>query len=354
MKILHIISNLNIGGTEIMLYKFLEYSDKTKFSHRVIALNTGSEIGNKIIKTGIKVDYIKTNKFNFIFSIFKIRKIIKEFGPDIIQTYLIKANLLVRIILFFNQRIKLISSQRSTDGWRNFFHNFIDRITSFRVDLFLSNSEAGKNFLINKIKINEKKILVIKSGIDYQNYVITDFRTNKYFVALTRLHYEKGVDILVKLYKKLLEKEENLPDLIIAGEGPYRKELVKIITELKIENRVKLIGNIEKPDNLLKEAKLFFLTSRWEGLPFSILEAMSIKVPIVASDISGIRELIKDGETGILININDLNKAAEKIIKYLADSETLLNITEKAYKKIIKEFDIKKMVKQIEDVYTNM
>lgn len=358
IKILHLIISLDFGGTETMLYHFLKHSDKTKFKHRIICLRNKGWTGKEIEKLGIQVDYLKKgNKkffYDYIIDCYRIRKIISEYQPQIMQSYLIHSNFLSRIICFFDRKYKIINTYKSSDDWRGFFLNSIDKLTSFRTDKFIANSIAVKNFLTDKVKINPDKIEIIYSGIDIENIVPTDFTKNNYFVCISRLHYEKGIDILLNLYKKIIEKNKNVPDLIIAGDGPEREQIQKLISNYNLKSRVILIGFQQKPFNLLKQARLFILTSRWEGFPAAILEAMAAKIPVIASRINGITELVIDDETGILIDINNIEESADKIISKIKDTVFLKKISEAAYNKVKQNFTLKRMVMEIENVYNKI
>jgi glycosyltransferase involved in cell wall biosynthesis len=138
-----------------------------------------------------------------------------------------------------------------------------------------------------------------------------------YWLGLGRLVAPKGFDLLLDAYAMALHSEA-VPDLVIAGDGPLRGELTVQANRLGIAHRVHFTGFLSNPYPLLKNARLFILSSVHEGMPTVLIEALALGTPVLASDCeTGPRELLDNGRLGQLVNVNDAPALAEGMLQSL-------------------------------------
>ena len=161
-KILHLITSLNIGGTENFLLTVLK-NLKDKYGFSVGYLKERGQTADEIEKLGIPV-----RKFSF----FSLIDFLKKNNPQIIHTHLYRANIVGRIAGKIAGTPIIISSQRSIDGWKKFYHIWLDKFTANFCDLIIANSNAAKNILITREKISAKKIIVAYNGVKSTNQQI--------------------------------------------------------------------------------------------------------------------------------------------------------------------------------------
>lgn len=164
-------------------------------------------------------------------------------------------------------------------------------------------------------------------------------------MSVGRLVSWKGFHLVIEAIKNL-DKEVNY---LIIGEGPYRKNLEELIKRLNLKN-VYLLGRMPKSKTLkyICASDLFVLPSYYEGMSHVILEAMSCKTPVLASDIPPNRELIKDGETGFLVNLN--SREIEQKISDILDREDLNTIAERAYEAVKEKNSWENHIAALEEV----
>jgi glycosyltransferase involved in cell wall biosynthesis len=150
---------------------------------------------------------------------------------------------------------------------------------------------------------------------------------------------EKGLKYLIEAAKKVVRTNRNVKFLLI-GTGPQRPKLVKMIKNLHLGNNVFLIGPVEKRQiaRFLAEASIFVFPSLSEGMPKSVLEAMSTGKPVIASNIPGMSETIKEDENGILVPPRNSEKLANVILKLLGDEKLRENLGRNARKTVLKRF----------------
>lgn len=194
-----------------------------------------------------------------------------------------------------------------------------------KIDCIISPSEFIKNQLVNgKLKYNE--IVTLHNFVnesERNEYVLGD-----YAFYLGRLSKEKGI-------LNLIEAIGDIPDakLLIAGDGPEREKIEAYISEHKLDGRITLLGyqNQDSIHKYITNSRFVVIPSIWnENCPYSVLEAMEIGKPIVASRMGGIPELIADGENGYLYKADDINELKEKLTLLLNDDEKVNSFAQKS------------------------
>ena len=222
------------------------------------------------------------------------------------------------------------------------------KIGTFRkkIDCFVAPCRFLKNKLI-EAGFPSKKMWVKPHFTEiYDSARPEDFKN--YAVYIGRLSKEKGLFTLVKAFKKI-----NEVNLKILGEGAYRERLDNYITEEKIAN-VSLFGYIKgaEKDKILKRAMFLVLPSEWyENMPYAILESFACGVPVIASSIGGLRELVTDGYNGLLFEPGNAEDLAQKIGRLAGNKELLLEMRENARKTAEEKYSEKIGYKNLMAVY---
>ncbi len=214
-------------------------------------------------------------------------------------------------------------------------------------------SQYNKRYLIEIFNVRPEDIAVVHCGVDF-NKIPKGKNTvtaNK-IVTMARLEKTKGLDHLIKAYGRLRDKGVDF-EAIIIGEGSKRSNLERLIVELDLQDRVRLLGNRTQNNifEILQTCRLMVMTSTVEGIPVSLMEAMAFKIPVIATRITGIPELIDDGQSGFLVEPTDLNGLVEKMQLLLTDEVLRKRFVENGYKKVVKEFDLKYEVNLLIDVW---
>jgi glycosyltransferase involved in cell wall biosynthesis len=170
---------------------------------------------------------------------------------------------------------------------------------------------------------------------------------------VARLDSIKNHRCLIKAMKKVAAR---FPDalLLVIGDGPLRTELEELVSFVRLNNNIKFLGTRNDIPRLLSVLDIFVLCSLSEGLPLTILEAMAAGKPIVATDVGGIPEIIKDGIDGIIIPSDDSDRLAEAISELLRDKRKRHEMGAKARMKFEEKFTIQTMVKSYEELYESL
>jgi len=366
IKILYLITGLKTGGAEIALYRLLKGLNSKEYDAVVVSIVPISEIGEKIKKGGFKVLSLNS-KFKFDPSIiFRLISVFKKERPYILHCFLFHANFLGRIIgkLF---KIPIIISSIHNEIFGGKIREKLLKYTDVLSDVTVVISFKVAEKMIREKIVSKNKLRVIYYGIDLKEFSFQNKDARKkireelginekqlLLISVGRLVEAKGYPFLIKAMYKLKEKYSELT-LIILGEGEDRKKIEGQTKNLKLENNVLLLGRKDNVADYLNAADIFVLASLWEGMPIAILEAMACGLPVVATKVSGIPEIIFDKETGLLAEPQNLNDLVKKIDYLLSlPDEKRKEMGEKAKNKIKENFSLNKMVREYENLYENL
>ncbi|NOG84384.1 MAG: glycosyltransferase family 4 protein [Planctomycetes bacterium] len=222
----------------------------------------------------------------------------------------------------------IISHNHSVYAYYKKYNHFVEWILSHITDRIVCVSDMVKRFAIQTQKINSKKLLTIRNGIDdeplVQDMTTANLRKgwgipidHPVVCTITHLEEHKGVVYLIKAASLLLKSRENVTFLLV-GNGSLKDSLIKLCMKLNIEKRVIFTGERIDTPEILSLIDVFVLPSIREGLGLSILEAMSHGKPIIATKVGGIPEIVTDGVNGILVppcNPDALVSALETLLK---------------------------------------
>jgi len=169
-------------------------------------------------------------------------------------------------------------------------------------------------------------------------------------VAVSRLHRQKGVTYLLRGVPFV---RNEIPDVrvVVAGGGPLADQLKAEVKALRVGDNAVLLGERKDALDILAAADIFVLPSLWEGLPYVLVEAAALGKPIVAADIDGVREVIRNGATGILVPPRDPGALAAAIILLLRDPEFARQLGEAARTEIPPRFSVERMISETESLY---
>ena len=231
------------------------------------------------------------------------------------------------------------------------------------VDRIIAISEGIKKVLL-KGSVPNSKITVIPSGIDPKrfsniknpSYLYRGFRLSPEDIiigTIAHLTDHKGHRYLIEAIPRILEAFPQARFLFV-GEGELRGQLEEMVGKLGIGDKVILPGFREDVPEILSILNLFVLPSHLEGLGTSLMDAMYMKVPIVATTAGGIPEIVEDGKNGLLVPPKSPKILAQAVIKLLKDKSLQKNFSREGRKRVIQEFEISTVVEKIEGVYQQL
>jgi GalNAc-alpha-(1->4)-GalNAc-alpha-(1->3)-diNAcBac-PP-undecaprenol alpha-1,4-N-acetyl-D-galactosaminyltransferase len=332
VKILFVISSLRLGGAENVAATLCNYWADN--NHQVTLLTLDSQendffkANEKVIRCSIDAYRSSRSFFDKIFvvsrRILRIRKVVKQLEPDVVVSFMDTNNILATLACLFIKIPVVITEHTYPPYYNN--NNFFDIVRKQIYKLssvFVTQTEIVSQWASKFL--DAKRIEIIANPLDHKNLAtnLDQPRSNK-IIAVGRLCPEKGFDTLISTFNKIQSQYPNW-ELIIVGEGPERKSLEQQITALGLNHRVTLLGRVASPQAYYTSAKIFASSSRVEGFPMVLIEAMAHGLAVVSFDCaSGPADIIDNGVNGLLVPAQDIDQLALGL-KRLIDDEQLRN-----------------------------
>lgn len=328
-KILIRIGSLRHGGAEKVLVTFLKNLPENKYEIDLL-LNLKSGKYLKDVPSWVSVyhlhkgEMITTNKpWEIPVKAFRISyEVLLKLFPKALYKFILKKQH-YDIELIANHRLleEVLNSPIKTSKKVVWVHNDLFSISEYTTKKLSNFFKADKIWVISeKIKSgfqklattreDREKLIRIYNPIDSQeiinkseediNFTFTKEKNEKIFVAVGTVFPQKGFDRLIKMHKRLLQ-EGYKHKIYIVGDGYDFKNIHALVKSLNLDDTVKMVGYQENPYPFFKNADYFILSSRYEGYPTVLFEALTLKKPIIATDVSGVSEILQEGKLGKIV-----------------------------------------------------
>ena len=360
MKIVQLITSMDtVGGAQIHV-RDIAIGIK-KLGHSVVLVTgEGENIHTAINKEGIlhyRNKYLvrKLNIITDIKAFIKLRKLVKQIEPDLIAAHSSKAGVIGRIVGWSLG----IPTVFTAHGWaftegvpkrKRAIYIVIEKIAGLFSDGIITVSDYD-HLLARKNKIvPAQKLYKIHNGVhDSQPPdIVKKDRDVPIIIMVARFAVPKKQIVLLKTLQKLQSLKWNVR---FVGEGPLLKKSMDYVKEHGLSERVEFLGNRNDVSRLLLDSDLFILLSDWEGLPLSILEAMRSGLPIIASDVGGVNEVVLDSVNGYLIPKNAEDELIQKVKHLLANPKLRYEMGKKGRRIFETNFTFNKMLDETDAYY---
>lgn len=336
MKILLIISSLSSGGAERVMSIMANYWTKNGIIIELLTLDSTDsdfyELDPSVLRLGLAVSKESSNPWqainNNINRLKKLRAAIKSSTPDVVISFMDKMNVLT-LLATRGLGLKIIIMEHTNPESHHisFAWRALRRLSYRYADLLGVLTERARPWA--QTLIRKGAVFVMPNPIrDYRGDAqmeksLRDFvgapAQARVIVSMGRLSFEKGFDMLIKAFAKA---HESMPELwlVIFGEGRDRDTLQRLVGELALSGRVCFPGRVSFPIPLLKQSDLFVMSSRYEGFPMALCEAMACGLPVISFDCpTGPGEIIRNGVDGILVPPEDINALSKAIVRLIGD-----------------------------------
>ena len=360
IRVLHVIATLDRAGAEKQLVDLCRNLDRSKFEPAICCLTRGGPFAADLRRAGIPIHLLNKRGRWDLRVIWRAMRLIREFQPHIVHTWLPTANTLGRVASLAAGVPVLIASERAKDAWKGVARLTADRILAKRTTLMVTNAEAVRDFLVEEIGLPKEKVRVIRNGLDLAEFdaaaargpskALPDPEGCLVVGAVGRLERQKGMMDLVEAFARLPGDLQQVK-LWIVGEGPLERKLQRKATELGMEERVRFLGVRSDVPALMTRFDLFALSSLWEGLPNVALEAMAARRAVVATKVDGTPEAVTHGWTGVLVPPSNPVVLAQAIERLLRDPALRRKYGDAGRLKVEQRFGLDRMVKETQAMY---
>jgi glycosyltransferase involved in cell wall biosynthesis len=359
MRILFIIPTLDRSGAEKQLAILAPGLARDGFDVHVCALTRGGPFEETLRSAGVPVTVIgKSSKID-PFTYWRVKSHIASLRPEVVQTFLFAANAYGRAAALAAGVNRIFGGERCVDPWKQWHELAIDRYLARRSESVVVNSLGVRDFYVRS-GIPAERLRVIPNGIGparpsdaTRSEVLAELGLPpdaRLIGAVNRLWPQKRVKDLIWA-ADLLKVIRDDTHLLIIGEGPHRSRLERYRDQVRIRDRVHFLGLRHDVPRLMPHFDCLWLASAYEGLPNSIMEAMTCGVPVVATEIPGNRDLVIHGETGYLVPKGDRGAFARHTNRLLDDAALAKRLGDAGRERIERQFSVERMIQAYAKLY---
>ncbi|MBP1683736.1 MAG: Exopolysaccharide biosynthesis glycosyltransferase EpsF [Ignavibacteriaceae bacterium] len=372
IKILYILEATS-GGTQKHVIDIARKIDRSEFQIDIVFstkrnknfLQESTGIFNRTY--GLPIS--RSGSFTDISNILRIRKIIKENKYDIVHCHSTKAGFVGRLATFISRHPNVVYSPHgfmfcdTRIKARRLLYLKLEKYLGYLTNKLVAVSGSERDLALEHKIVPSKKVITLYNSIDpddysdhlYENKVpdkLKDKNSDIILGTVGRLYYQKDPITLIKSFKIINDAIPNTK-LVIVGDGPLIDECLEQINKLNLQDRIELAGFQKNSKAYYKIFDLFILSSRYEGLPYALLEAMTMGIPVVGTNVVGIKDLIIPGETGYLVEEGDYKGLADAVLSLLGNPALLTLFSENARRMTHTNFNFNEGIKEYEQFYTD-
>ena len=363
IRIGYVINSMIVGGSQTHLVQVMRFLDREKFAPTFYCIGGQGELLDAVRATGVEVLSPGAGKsyrgLGLPQRVWELSRSFRGRGLDIVHNYLLRANFVGALAARLARVPIVLCSKRGChhmeggDLWMAKCGNALaDRVTA--------NAEAVRQFVHEDEGCPLDKMPVIPSGIDtdrFQPLPSADFKTLLGLPPgctavgiVTRMRTRKGVEEFVRAIGALRRERPDVHGVIV-GEVSLDEVLEGIVRELDLDGHLTLLGRRSDMPEVLSAFDLFVLSSHDEGMSNAVLEAMAMRLPVVATDVGGTGEVVRHGASGLLVPAKDPVALAQSIGEVISDRERAAAMGRLGREIVVERFSAPAMVRQMEELY---
>ncbi len=363
-RILFVNFSLDIGGIETLILEICRGIDRSKYAPAVCSFFENGRLAPEFLAIDVPVHTVPKKRPGLDPTMpFRLAAFMREKGIDIAHTHN------PSIWLYGGLAAKmagasLVHTEHSQSDYNTARWAVIERGLSLFTDRVTAVSKAVRDTLVNVEKVADRKVTVIHNGIKSGVFDLSVDAAAKrrelgvgekdfVFVMVARFDHRKDHGVMLRAFAAV-KKASPQARLILVGEGGLRAPMETLSRELGIANEVRFLGNRRDVPEILKAADAFVLSSKSEGFPVVILEAMAAGLPVAATNAGGNAEAVSEGETGFIVPIQDPEALAAAMLKLSTDPARARALGENGKVRVKAHFTFEKMIRAYYDIYDSI
>lgn len=372
--IVHVIHHLGVGGLENGLINLINHIPPERYRHAIVCLKGYTDFRRRIIRENVEIVALNKREGNDFSLYLNLFKTLKRLKPDIVHTRNLNAMEGQVIAAVAGARAR-VHGEHGRDIFdlhgKNRKYNLLRKAICPFVNHFIAVSRDLESWLVDTVGATPHRINQIYNGVDSRRFHPRDgkgpragrfeglpegFFTENTFVigSVGRMADVKNYPSLIQAFLMLLKEEPAAREqfrLLIVGEGNSRRECINLLHEAGAEGLAWFPGERADIPELMRAMDLFVLPSLGEGISNTILEAMSTGLPVIATNVGGNVELVKDGLTGVLVSPGVPAAVMEAILQYHRNPDLIVKHGKAARRQIEASFSMEAMTKGYLQVY---
>ena len=366
INVLHLYQNSMLGGIQLQILNLFKHYDRSIINPTFCCIGPRFEVGEEFERRGydfVAIGRERCSRFSASI-ITELARLMKEKNIHVLRTHKYRSGFYGRIAALRSGVPVIISSEHNTyhEKELRLSRRITNRVLFSFTDIYVGVSESIRADLLRYDRLPPKGVIVIRNGVDLARFdpeakhesfrpVLSIPEDALLLVSVGRLAENKGYEYLLKAFSLLRGAMSRDVRLIIVGDGSYYDVLDRMIRERGLSDCVILTRQRTDVPDILAAADIFVMSSIEEGLPNAMLEAMSMGIPVVATNVGGIPEALKDPEHGRIVGPRDPAALAGAILDAASDPERARQMGEAARRHVIAHFGIEATAARWQSLY---
>ncbi|MCE9611250.1 MAG: glycosyltransferase [Chthoniobacter sp.] len=355
-RVLHVIDSFDLGGAQTALLNLLRYADRERFEPEVACMHGRGVFWEQFAALGVPVHSLSPAKWLPLY-VWRLARLLTARRFDIVHCHLFGANWIAKpVAALLGVRVRINHDQcndrlRHDSRWAR----WLDTATNHLSTHVCAVSKSTRDFLTEREALPAGRVSVIYNGVDAERYTPAKADADKAASAplvagVGRLHPQKDFALFLDVAAELARRSADVR-FVIAGTGPEEASLKAKAAALGLAGRVRFAGHVADPRTIYAATDVLLLTSRYEGTPLTVLEAMASGVPVVAPKLDGLEEILVDGADCFLVPPGASGEFADRVADLLASPELRARFAAAARAKVAASFSAETMAAQVERIY---
>ncbi|KRK79039.1 hypothetical protein FD03_GL001402 [Companilactobacillus nodensis DSM 19682 = JCM 14932 = NBRC 107160] len=353
MKVLEICEAY--GGGVKRQVDYLNQFDDTKDIEMttLVSSKRGAEIPNKYLVDD-RLSAFPKHPFRYLSLMKCLHKLIIEKNIQLVHAHSTIAGIAMVVYkLCYHDEIPVVFTPHAyfsevDRGWlKNVLLKIAEKFMSHFFTKVIHVSADEEDYALTNKLVKQSQSVVINNGVPFHEYEKIS-HANIDFVNVARCDFQKNPQLFIKIAQKIIKA---IPDsrFIWVGDGPMLNECRAEVVRLGLEDKIQFVGFRTNPYTYLEKSDIFISTSRYEGQPFSVLEAISEKMPLIITDVIGHKELVDDN--GVLLTDEIIADDAQLVAAFRRVINHEPEYSQASYRLFAKKYDVMNMVDAIEQIY---
>lgn len=359
-RILHIVPNFGTGGAERLVVDLVDAADTQRLELFVVSLyaESGRMLEKEIREKRLAVRFLDKRPGLDLRMIWRLYRTLRNFRPEVVHTHLsvLRYGLLPIVVCRIPARLHTMHNVAGNET------DFVGRVVRRIAFRFCNVIPVSISFLIRDTvrQVYGPRVHspVVYNGIPTQRFVrasqtLTEPDQRLRLIHVGRFAPQKNHCLLLEAFALAASSNPTI-NLRLVGDGPLKASVERQTIEKQISERVQFLGERDDVPDLLEQSDMFVLSSDWEGMPLTLLEAMAAGKPVIATAVGGVPELVEDGRTGLLVPPKDVNALCKAILQMAEDPALRLHLGKAGQQRAVELFDLSRTAKGYESLYMGL
>jgi glycosyltransferase involved in cell wall biosynthesis len=364
LDVLHVIGGLEAGGAERNLYYLASSMGRSRFAYGICCLLRRGEFADEVERAGVPVYALGFRRRNAPATVIRLARLMRRHRVKVVHTHLYECGVIGRIAAWLAGVPVIITHEHGKTIWKKWYHRWFERLAIRGTDLRIAVSEDIRDLRLRQEHTPRDKIVVVGNAVEASQFdagqgmreaARTGLGLARCFVIGTvgRIVTAKSYDLLLHAAESVCMRRPEARFLLV-GEGSLREELTRQRDSLGLADRVIFLGARTDIPDLLAAMDLYVISSRREGLPVALIEAMMAAKPIVATAVGGIPEALSQGKEGLLVEAGNQAALAEAILTLMDDPARRQRMGERARAKARARYSAEAILETLEATYASI